>query len=199
MECPDPASCCERDASFELERLPATPEKLGLTQRQGAVLVLLMDGLTNKAIGQRLSLTENVVKENVSAILDRLGLPTRTQVIAKLDRLRVHETVAGVSAHADRAAIPEDNPFLTQDQRIPVTPAELGLTQRQGSVLALMLEGLSNKSIALRLGLGTETVKQHVSQIYKRLGLLTRTQVILRMKHLRVQHVGSKDDGSGML
>jgi len=196
MECPDPTSGCKRDASFELERqIPTSPEELDLTQRQGAVLVLLMEGLSNKAIAQRLGLTVNSVKENVSAILNHLGLPTRTQVIAKLDHLRVHETIVGVSAHAHRTAFPEDDPFLAPDQRRPVTAAELGLTQRQGSVLALMLEGLSNKSIALRLGLGTETVKQHVSQIYKRLGLRTRAQVISRMKHLRVQHAVSQETG----
>jgi len=193
MECPEPA---EHDSSCEFERqIPATLQELGLTQRQGSVLVLLLEGLSSRAISQRLGLTENTVKENVSAILVRFGLPTRVQVIAKLGRLRVHESVAGVGAPPDRTAFTENDPSRPPDRKTPVTPAELGLTSRQGSVLALMLEGLSNKSIALRLGLGTETVKQHVSQIYKRLGLRTRTQVISRMKHLCVQHAGSEEDG----
>lgn len=197
MECPGPITGCERDASFEFERhIATTPKKLGLTQRQGTVLVLLMEGLSNKAIARQLGLTENTVKDHVSAILNRLGLHTRMQVIARLDHLRIHETVACASAHPDHAAHPGNESFPTPNQKIPVTPAELGLTQRQGSVLALMLEGLSNNRIALGLGMATETVKGHVSQIYERLDLHTRAQVISRMKRLRVQQqAGPQEDG----
>lgn len=44
------------------------------------------------------------------------------------------------------------------------------LTKRQSSVLALMLEGLTNKDIAQRLGLSEESVKGHVSAISNALG-----------------------------
>jgi DNA-binding NarL/FixJ family response regulator len=69
---------------------------------------------------------------------------------------------------------------------IPVTPAELGLTPRQGSVLALVLEGLPNKTIARRLGLTENTVKEHVSAILQRLGVRTRMQVMSRMERFRL-------------
>jgi DNA-binding NarL/FixJ family response regulator len=70
---------------------------------------------------------------------------------------------------------------------IPVTPAELGLTPRQGSVLALVLEGLPNKVIARRLGLTENTVKEHVSAILQRLGVRTRMQVMSRMERFRLR------------
>ena len=69
---------------------------------------------------------------------------------------------------------------------IPITPAELGLTPRQGSVLALLLEGLPNKSIARQLGLTENTVKEHVSAILQRLGVRTRIQIISRMERFRL-------------
>ena len=67
------------------------------------------------------------------------------------------------------------------------TPAELGLTPRQGSVLALVLEGLPNKVIARRLGLTENTVKEHVSAILQRLGVRTRMQVMSRMERFRLR------------
>ncbi len=78
----------------------------------------------------------------------------------------------------DRARAPHDG--------IPVTPAELGLTPRQGSVLSLILEGLPNKSIARRLGLTENTVKEHVSAILQRLGVRTRLQIMSRLERFRL-------------
>ncbi|MBY4897272.1 response regulator transcription factor [Cupriavidus sp. AU9028] len=70
---------------------------------------------------------------------------------------------------------------------IPVTPAELGLTPRQGSVLALVLEGLPNKVIARELGLTENTVKEHVSAILQRLGVRTRMQAMSRLERFRLR------------
>lgn len=54
-----------------------------------------------------------------------------------------------------------------------------GLTQRQYDVLALLREGQSNKRIARALGLQEATVKVHVRQIMRRLGVANRTQAAL--------------------
>ncbi|MDF3839980.1 LuxR C-terminal-related transcriptional regulator [Cupriavidus basilensis] len=67
---------------------------LGLTDRQGIVLRHLLDGLPNKAIAQRLGLTENTVKEHVSAILLQLGARSRLQVISKMRQLCVAPPVS---------------------------------------------------------------------------------------------------------
>ncbi|WP_430869690.1 response regulator transcription factor [Cupriavidus basilensis] len=60
---------------------------LGLTNRQGTVLRHLLDGLSNKAIARHLGLTENTVKEHVSAILLQLGARSRLQVISKMRQI----------------------------------------------------------------------------------------------------------------
>ena len=52
-----------------------TPADLGLTERQGDILALLLDGLPNKRIAQALSLSESTVKEHVSAVLARIFAP----------------------------------------------------------------------------------------------------------------------------
>jgi DNA-binding NarL/FixJ family response regulator len=62
----------------------------------------------------------------------------------------------------------------------PQLPAsDLGLTGRQGDVLALMMQGKSNKAICRRLDLAEATVKNHVTAILKALGGSNRTEAVL--------------------
>ena len=62
----------------------------------------------------------------------------------------------------------------------PQLPAsDLGLTGRQGDVLALMMQGKSNKAICRRLDLAEATVKNHVTAILKVLGVSNRTEAVL--------------------
>ena len=60
-----------------------------------------------------------------------------------------------------------------------VPPDEIGLTDRQGQVLALMVRGLSNRDIADQLGLSEGTVKIHATAVFKALGVNSRTQALV--------------------
>jgi len=62
------------------------PGKLGLTERQADVLMLLVQGKPNKLICRDLRLSEGTVKVHVSAILKALHVHTRTQAVALLAR-----------------------------------------------------------------------------------------------------------------
>src|SRR5262245_28034700 len=53
--------------------------------------------------------------------------------------------------------------------RPPTSPSDLGLTERQIDVLALMMQGKSNKAICRVLDLAEPTVKNHVTAILKAL------------------------------
>lgn len=59
---------------------------------------------------------------------------------------------------------------------------EHGLTQRQRQVLACLCQGLSNKEIARQLNLTQNTVKTHISAIFKALGVMSRTQAIIEAR-----------------
>jgi two-component system, NarL family, nitrate/nitrite response regulator NarL len=53
------------------------------------------------------------------------------------------------------------------------------LTTREQDVARLVASGLSNKAIALRLGLREGTVKVHLHNIYQKLGISSRVGLIL--------------------
>lgn len=53
------------------------------------------------------------------------------------------------------------------------------LTEREKEVLVCLVEGLSNKEIAQRLFISDKTVKIHVSKIFKKLDVKSRSQVVI--------------------
>jgi DNA-binding NarL/FixJ family response regulator len=62
------------------------PRSVRLTDREREILLLLADGLSNRAIGARLHITERTVKYHVSEILARLGAESRAQAVAIAQR-----------------------------------------------------------------------------------------------------------------
>jgi DNA-binding NarL/FixJ family response regulator len=66
----------------------------------------------------------------------------------------------------------------------PVTPTDLGLTGRQLDVLALLMEGKSNKAICRVLDLAEPTVKNHVTAILKGLRVTNRTEAVITVGEL---------------
>jgi DNA-binding NarL/FixJ family response regulator len=57
-------------------------------------------------------------------------------------------------------------------------PLQEPLTVREGQVLELLADGLSNKLIASRLGVSDETVKFHLSSVFGKLGASNRTEAV---------------------
>jgi DNA-binding NarL/FixJ family response regulator len=51
-----------------------------------------------------------------------------------------------------------------------------GLTERESQVLVLCAEGMTNAEIAAALYIGAETVKSHLRNAFRRIGLRNRTQ-----------------------
>ena len=59
---------------------------------------------------------------------------------------------------------------------LPETTIGAALTPREAEVLALLVDGLPNKSIAIRLDISDHTVKFHVNAILGKLGARSRTE-----------------------
>jgi DNA-binding CsgD family transcriptional regulator len=54
----------------------------------------------------------------------------------------------------------------------------LGLSQRETEVLALVMQGKENKTIATQLSINNRTVSKHLENIYRKLGVGSRTEAI---------------------
>jgi DNA-binding NarL/FixJ family response regulator len=64
------------------------------------------------------------------------------------------------------------------------SPEEVGLTERQLDVLALMMQGKNNKMICRALNLAEPTVKNHVTAILKALNVTNRTEAVVAVNQL---------------
>jgi len=93
-------------------------------------------------------------------------------------------------------ALPSQEPSASPSSRSPMTkqqvadqpsvsPADLGLTDRQVEVLSLMMQGKSNKAICRVLDLTEPTVKSHVSAILKALKVSNRTEAVVAVSELK--------------
>lgn len=72
-----------------------------------------------------------------------------------------------------------DRAVDTGPEQDPVTGTAHALTPREGEVLALVGEGLSNQEIADRLHLGVSTVKSHVANLMDKTGCDNRVRLAL--------------------
>jgi DNA-binding NarL/FixJ family response regulator len=104
----------------------------------------------------------------VAADADLTGFP----VWRELGRRLVSD-----AARAAGWEVPADWSTASRDPSIPSTWTALGVTRREADVLALVVEGLSNRDIAERLYLSVRTVEKHVESLLRKTGTRTRTQL----------------------
>ncbi|MFC0208293.1 response regulator transcription factor [Chelativorans intermedius] len=67
-----------------------------LTPQQSRVLAMLAEGLLNKQIAYELGVSEATIKAHVSAILQKLGVDSRTQAVIRLSRIGTDPLSEGV-------------------------------------------------------------------------------------------------------
>lgn len=60
------------------------------------------------------------------------------------------------------------------------------LTEREAEVLHLLATGLSNQEIAEKLVISLSTIKTHITRIYSKLDVTSRTQAIVRARELKL-------------
>jgi DNA-binding CsgD family transcriptional regulator len=94
------------------------------------------------------------------AIFEELGAkPARAHAIGRLRTLGIH-----------------DLPAIRRGPRATTRAHPAGLTLREAEVLTLVAAGLRNAEIAARLYLTPKTVSHHLSAIYAKLGVESRTE-----------------------
>lgn len=92
------------------------------------------------------------------------------------------ETIRAVAGGAEVLPRALTNSLFSQIvANAPVTKAQVlesvRLTAREQEIVALLGEGLSNKDIAMRIGVAVHTVKSHVHNVLEKLALNSRLEV----------------------
>jgi LuxR family maltose regulon positive regulatory protein len=194
-----------------------TPESLQLASRELAVLAEqcaarfdishLIEILALQAAAYA---AQNAVTEALPALARALRLAERGGFIRPFlepgacmaDLLRRLVAQGPVSAHARRTleAFADTVPATTAESKRP-PPADLTaetLTWREAEVLSLLAARLSNKEIAQRLSISTETVKQHATNIYQKLQVRGRREAVSRARSLGLL-AATADSDAGLL
>ena len=80
-----------RGIDLGIERDPEISDLIGrlqsLTPQQARVLGMIAEGLLNKQIAYELGVSEATIKAHVSAVLQKLGVDSRTQAVILLSRI----------------------------------------------------------------------------------------------------------------
>src|SRR5687767_4721508 len=100
----------------------------------------------------------------------RVRLPDGIHVVGEAATIGEARSIGGNADAFIVAAAPN------ADQTLPIE----ALTPRESEVLALLADGLSNKTIARALGISDETVKFHLTAIFGKLGASNRTDAVRR-------------------
>ena len=74
-----------RAPGVSLGKLPAAE----LTNQQRRLLHLLVEGLSNREIGQKLYLSPNTVKDYLDDLMEKTGIHSRTALVAQASRLGI--------------------------------------------------------------------------------------------------------------
>jgi DNA-binding NarL/FixJ family response regulator len=146
-----------------------------------AVDVLVIDG--REAVSASPDVTSPVlfVGGDLAALTSRVtmhqgprGVVPETATTATLD--------AAVRALAAGLTVTPPDPAKGRRESDSLADAGLeeALTPREQEILGLVAQGLSNRAIARRLGISDHTVKFHLSSIFGKLDVSTRTGAVRR-------------------
>lgn len=94
-----------------------------------------------------------------------------TELVSAIRRVRAGETL--IEPSMTRQLVAEITRSSEQAR------LEAGLTEREAQVLRLVARGASNKQIASKLGISEKTVKNHLSVIFEKLNVSSRTEAAI--------------------
>lgn len=113
----------------------------------------------------------NALSAGASGYLLKRDVPSRL-------RESLEEVLTGGSPISSSVARKLFQHFLKE---VPAPPGQdFNLTPREGQILDLLAKGKLYKEIADILGIGTETVRYHLHNIYDKLHVRTRTEAVVK-------------------
>jgi DNA-binding NarL/FixJ family response regulator len=146
-----------------------------LRERNPAVSVVVLSAVQDRA---------NVIKALDLGAMGYIPKSARNEVMLSALQLVFAGGIYIPPEILDRELLSQTAPRPSGGGRAMVSPADLGLTDRQLDVLALMMQGKNNKSICRMLNLAEPTVKNHVTAILKALKVTNRTEAVIAVNEL---------------
>ena len=166
------------------------------------LLDLKMPGLDGLATLQRLQASRNKTRVIVLTASDdknefvqamKLGTSgivlkqTATELLIKSIR-KVHAGEIWLDSHTTAAVIRQ---FVAAEESTPVAPAPPAprererspLSQREREIVALVAQGFKNKEMAEKMFISEQTVKNHLHNIFDKLGVSDRLELALYAIH----------------
>ena len=89
-----------------------------------------------------------------------------------------------------------DQPDAASQEREDLARRLFSLTRQQLIVLQMLREGKLNKQIAYELGVGETTVKAHVSEILRKMNVVSRTQAVIEASKIDFEQILNQAKGS---
>ncbi len=121
--------------------------------------------------------------EEPAVVREALGLGVAGYVPKSTSKKRLAEAIAkALAGDVYEPELPRSAPFESRppdEQRVLQRLRDL--TPQQLAVLELVREGLQNKAIAHELKLAETTVKAHVSEVLRKLGVVSRTRAVIEV------------------
>ena len=68
---------------------------------------------------------------------------------------------------------------MKPSHRVSEAPRNFGLSSREMEVIALIVAGYTNKDLARELGISENTAKHHLTNIFDKLGVSNRLELVL--------------------
>jgi two-component system, NarL family, response regulator LiaR len=140
-----------------------------------------MDGIAaTAAIRRQMPETEVVALTSVledASVVEAVRAGAIGYLLKDTDAHELRRAIKAAAAGQVQLA-PQAAARLMREVRAP-EKSYAALTEREADVVKLLAQGKSNKEIAQALNIGEQTVKTHVSRILDKLGLSSRTQVVL--------------------
>jgi DNA-binding CsgD family transcriptional regulator len=103
--------------------------------------------------------------------------PARSRDFGALERARARVVASylhSITRATSAAALPAAS-----------TPPDLALTSREAEVADAVSNGLSNKQVALELGISVRTVENHLRSIFSKCNVTTRTRMAAKLRRSR--------------
>lgn len=94
----------------------------------------------------------------------------------------IQDVMAGLVVLPKGYAPPDSGSATSRDNDLAGRVASL--TRQQLRVLQMVRQGMLNKQIAHELGVGETTIKAHVSEIMRKLNVVSRTQAVIEVARL---------------